>query len=47
MEMEKRIIFRLPDGMFEQIDKAIKEGKAKTVSELIRTALSKFLTENN
>jgi Arc/MetJ-type ribon-helix-helix transcriptional regulator len=43
--MEKRIIFRLPDQMFEQVNQAIKEGKAKNQSELIRAALKQFLEE--
>lgn len=43
--MDKRIIFRLPDEMYEQVNEAVRQGKAKTVSELIRAALSKFLPE--
>ena len=41
--MEKRIIFRLPDKMNEQVNQAVKEGRAKTVSELVRAALKEFL----
>jgi len=44
--MEKRIIFRLPDSMYEQINALTKEGKFKNISEVIRVALSKFLNEN-
>jgi Arc/MetJ-type ribon-helix-helix transcriptional regulator len=44
--MEKRIIFRLPDSMYEQINALTKEGKFKNISEVIRAALSKFLNEN-
>ena len=44
--MEKRIIFRLPDKMNEQINRAVKEGKVKTVSELVRAALKEFLKES-
>jgi Arc/MetJ-type ribon-helix-helix transcriptional regulator len=40
--MGKRIIFRLPDKMHEQVTEAVTQGKAKTPSELIRKALSKF-----
>jgi Arc/MetJ-type ribon-helix-helix transcriptional regulator len=44
--MEKRLIFRLPDNMFEQANKAVKNGKAKTVSHLMRIALREFLEKN-
>jgi len=43
--MDKRIILRVSDKMYEQINGAIKQGKAKTISELVRAALSQFLTE--
>jgi Arc/MetJ-type ribon-helix-helix transcriptional regulator len=45
--MQKRIIFRLPDAMYEKVNVAIKEGKAKTPSELIRAALSTYLATSN
>ena len=45
--MQKRLIFRLPDSMFEQINKAVKNGKAKSASDLIRAALKEFLEQNN
>ena len=41
--MQKRLIFRLSDKMFEQVNKAVKDGKAKNSSELARTALTEFL----
>jgi Arc/MetJ-type ribon-helix-helix transcriptional regulator len=41
--MQKRIIFRLPDPLFAEVNKAIENGKAKTISELIRKALQEFL----
>jgi len=41
--MKKRIIFRLPNKMYRQANKAIKEGKAETISGLIRVALQDFL----
>jgi len=41
--LEKRIIFRLPDSMYEQVKEAVKKGKAKTPSELIREAVREFL----
>jgi Arc/MetJ-type ribon-helix-helix transcriptional regulator len=41
--MKRRIIFRLPDDTYQQVSLAVKEGKAKTTSELIRTALEQFL----
>ena len=43
--MERRIIFRLPDLLFEQISEAIKYGRAKNTSELVRIALKEFLSE--
>lgn len=43
--MGKRIILRIPDKMYEQINGAIKQDKAKTISELVRAALLHFLTE--
>jgi len=43
--LEKRIIFRLPDSMYEQVKEAVKKGKAKTPSELIRAALKEFLSK--
>jgi len=36
-------MFRLPDKMYEQVNEVVKNGKAKTVSDLIRKALSEFL----
>jgi Arc/MetJ-type ribon-helix-helix transcriptional regulator len=44
--MEKRIIFRLPERMHEQITEAVKQGKAKTPSQLIRLAISKFFEDS-
>ena len=44
--MEKRIIFRLPDSMYEQIKALTKEGKFKNLSEIVRQALKEFLTKN-
>jgi metal-responsive CopG/Arc/MetJ family transcriptional regulator len=41
--MGKRIIFRLPDTLFAEVNEAIKQGKARTTSDLIRTALIEFL----
>ena len=40
--MERRIIFRLPDLLFEQISEAIEYGTAKNTSELVRAALKEF-----
>jgi Arc/MetJ-type ribon-helix-helix transcriptional regulator len=45
--MEKRIIFRLPDSMYEQINALTKEGKFKNISEVIRTALREFLSKES
>jgi hypothetical protein len=42
-KMQKRLVFRLPDKMHTKIGKAIKEGRAKNYSELIRTALEDYL----
>jgi Arc/MetJ-type ribon-helix-helix transcriptional regulator len=44
--MEKRIIFRVPDAMHKQIMEAVKQGKAKTPSALIRAALKEFLKDS-
>lgn len=41
--MKKRIIFRVPDKMRENINKAVANGEAVSVSELIRLAVSEFL----
>jgi len=41
--VEKRIIFRLPDKMYEQVNEVVEAGKFKSLSELIRAALSEFL----
>jgi Arc/MetJ-type ribon-helix-helix transcriptional regulator len=41
--MDKRIIFRLPDFMNQQVNEAVKNGIAKTPSELIRIALTESL----
>jgi Arc/MetJ-type ribon-helix-helix transcriptional regulator len=43
--MQKRLIFRLPDEMFVQVNRAVENGKAKTPSDLIRQALKEFLKE--
>jgi len=41
--MQKRLIFRLSDNMYYEIVKAVKMGKAKTNSDLIRLAVEEFL----
>jgi metal-responsive CopG/Arc/MetJ family transcriptional regulator len=41
--MKKRIIFRLPDGMYDQLCKAVKEDKGMTASALARRALAEYL----
>jgi len=43
--MDKRIIFRLSDKLFQQVKDAVKSGKADTASELARMALAKLLNE--
>lgn len=43
--MDRRIIFRLPDDMFNEIKQAIRKGKAKTTSELMRKAIRELLKE--
>jgi len=45
--MQKRIIFRLPDKLYEQVQQAVKNGKAKNPSELIRAALKEFLSKES
>jgi Arc/MetJ-type ribon-helix-helix transcriptional regulator len=44
--MEKRIIFRLPDQMDEQINALVHEGRFKSISEIVRQALKEFLSKN-
>ena len=46
LRMQKRIIFRLPDQMYEQINALTKEGKFKNLSEIVRQALTEFLAKN-
>jgi Arc/MetJ-type ribon-helix-helix transcriptional regulator len=43
--MEKRIIFRLPDQMYEKIQKLVKSGRFEKFSSLMREALERFLAE--
>jgi Arc/MetJ-type ribon-helix-helix transcriptional regulator len=42
-EMEKRIIFRLPDSLYEATTTALNEGKAKSLSDLLRKALKQWI----
>ncbi|MGB9694285.1 MAG: ribbon-helix-helix domain-containing protein [Fervidobacterium sp.] len=44
--MKKRIIFRLPDSMYEQINALIREGKWRNTSQIVREALKEFLAKN-
>jgi len=41
--MKKRIMLRVPDKMYEEINRALKQGKTRTISELVRAALSEYL----
>jgi len=43
--MKKRIIFRLPDKMYERVNEAVEAGRFRSVSELIRWALNEFLSK--
>jgi len=43
--MNRRIIFRLPDKMYQQIQKLIKTGKFESISEVVREALKEFLSK--
>ena len=45
-EYKKRIAIRLPSKQRQQIDKLVESGKFKNLSEVIRSALKKFLSEN-
>ena len=40
---EKRIAVRLPSKQRQQIDKLVKSGKFKNLSEVIRASLEEFL----
>ena len=42
--MNRRIIFRLPDEMYEDIQKLMKSGRYETVSQVMREALKRFLS---
>jgi Arc/MetJ-type ribon-helix-helix transcriptional regulator len=44
-KMNKRIIFRLPDEMYERLTMAMNEGRFKSLSELVRKALDEFLSK--
>jgi len=46
--MEKRIIFRVPDAMYQQLEAVFKKEypKYRNLSEVVRAALSKFLSES-
>jgi len=46
--MEKRLIFRCPDVMHKQIEERMKSEypKFKNVSQLLRAALTEFLSKN-
>ena len=44
-KMGKRLIFRLPNKMYEQVSKFVETGNAKNRSELIRMALKEFLSK--
>jgi len=41
--MNRRIIFRLPDEMYEDIQKLMKSGRYETISQVVREALKQFL----
>jgi Arc/MetJ-type ribon-helix-helix transcriptional regulator len=43
--MNKRIIFRLSDEMYERVVMAMSEGRFKSLSELVRKALDEFLSK--
>lgn len=46
-EQDSRIALRYPSKERERIEQLIHEGKFKNISQVIRAALSKFLTTNN
>jgi Arc/MetJ-type ribon-helix-helix transcriptional regulator len=46
-EYKGRIAFRLSKEDRQKIEQLIREGKFRNISQVIRAALSKFLTENN
>jgi len=39
-------MFRLPDKMYEQVHEVVKNGRAESMSELIRKATTQFLEQN-
>gem|GEM_PF-2784082 len=46
-EYEGRIAFRLSKEDRQKIEQLIQEGKFRNISQVVRAALSKFLTTNN
>ncbi|MEM3824385.1 MAG: ribbon-helix-helix domain-containing protein [Candidatus Bathyarchaeia archaeon] len=45
-EYPERIAFRLSKEERQKIEQLIKAGKFKSISEIVREALQKFLSEN-
>ncbi|MGF3573705.1 MAG: ribbon-helix-helix domain-containing protein [Candidatus Bathyarchaeia archaeon] len=45
-KQDSRIALRLPSEERQKIEQLIREGKFRNLSQVIRTALSKFLQEN-
>ena len=45
--MEKRIIFRVPDEMYQQIETVFKKEypKYRNISQVVRAALKEFLSK--
>jgi len=43
---DSRIAIRLPSEERQQIEKLIQRGKLKSISQVVRTALEKFLKES-
>ena len=46
-KLESRTALRLPRQMQQQIDRLIEEGKFKTLSQVVRTALQEYLDTSN
>jgi Arc/MetJ-type ribon-helix-helix transcriptional regulator len=44
--MQKRIIFRLPDDMSQAVHQLVESGQYKTLSDVVRDALTRLLNEN-
>ncbi|RLJ01655.1 MAG: ribbon-helix-helix protein, CopG family [Candidatus Aenigmatarchaeota archaeon] len=43
MSYERKVSVRIPDGMYEKMEKLVESGEYLDMSELVRDAVSKFM----